>query len=143
MKKGKIVFLGTFVLLSFITFLFTNNSLSKGETSEVSETSPKLLAENDKKQKEAEEIQSLLQEEDGLLEQVSNRLEEKGYEFSMMLAVFSSDDIQVKYIVSNKEVTESDEETIKSIFYELIEKNNFDADSFSLKVADRNDGPDW
>ncbi|MFL0507158.1 hypothetical protein ACH0B5_15570 [Ureibacillus sp. 179-F W5.1 NHS] len=120
MKKGKIVFLGTFVLLSFITFLFTNNSLSKGETSEVSETSPKLLAENDKKQKEAEEIQSLLQEEDGLLEQVSNRLEEKGYEFSMMLAVFSSDDIQVKYIVSNKEVTESDEETIKSIFYELI-----------------------
>lgn len=143
MKKGKIVFLGTFVLLSFITFLFTNNSLSKGETSEVSETSPKLLAENDKKQKEAEEIQSLLQEEDGLLEQVSNRLEEKGYEFSTMLAVFSSEDIQVKYIVSNKEVTESDQETIKSIFYELIEKNNFDAGSFSLKVADRNDGPDW
>ncbi|RND01200.1 hypothetical protein [Lysinibacillus halotolerans] len=143
MKKGKIVFLGTFVLLSFIVFLFTNNSLSKGETSEVSETSPKLLAENDKKQKEAEEIQNLLQEEDGFLEQVSNRLVEKGYEFSTMLAVFSSEDIQVKYIVSNKEVTETDQETIKSIFNELIEKNNFDADSFSIKVADSNDGPDW
>lgn len=43
----------------------------------------------------------------------------------------------------NKEATESVQEAVKSIFYEAVEINNLDSKSFNLKVADKNDGPDW
>lgn len=61
----------------------------------------------------------------------------------MLLAVYSKDDIRVKYILANKDATESEREEVKSIFYRAVESNNLDPNSFNLKVADQNDGPDW
>lgn len=78
----------------------------------------------------------------GFFEQLNNQLKEEGYEFQILLAVYSKDDIRVKYIL-NKEATESVQEAVKSIFFEAFEINNLDSKSFNLKVADKNDGPDW
>ncbi len=61
----------------------------------------------------------------------------------MLLVVNSKDDIRVKYILANKEATESVQDEVKSIFYGAVESNNLDPNSFYLKVSDNNDGPDW
>ncbi|MEK3954598.1 hypothetical protein [Psychrobacillus sp. FSL K6-1464] len=49
----------------------------------------------------------------------------------------------MKYVLNNKDATESEQEKVKSIFFETVEKNNLDANVFTLKVGDINDGPDW
>ena len=100
-----------------------------------------LQAENAKKYKEALEFQTSLEKENGFFEQVSNSLKEKGYSFAIMYSVYSKDDIKVKYILS--EVTEFEKREIKSIFFELVEKNNLTSHAFELKVSDNDDGPDW
>ena len=61
----------------------------------------------------------------------------------MLLAIYSKDDIRVKYVLANKEATESIQDEVKSIFYASVESNNLDSNSFNLKVGDSNDGPDW
>ena len=61
----------------------------------------------------------------------------------MLVVVFSKDDIQVKYILEKKEATESVQEEVKSIFFEIVKENNLDSNAFNLKVGDSNDGPDW
>lgn len=123
--------------------MFINSSLSKGEISDLSPPSPKIQAENEQNLKEVEEFQNLLYQENGLFEQVSNKLAEKDYEFQMMLAVYSKDNIQVKYILTNKDVTNSVQEEVKSVFYEIVEKNDLDSSAFNLKVVDSDDGSDW
>ncbi|MGA3599413.1 hypothetical protein [Lysinibacillus agricola] len=144
MKKGKITLIGTVVILFVVTFLFINNSSTKGEISEHSPSKrTEIKVENEKKLKEAEEIQDQLYQEDGFFEYVSNKLTEKGYVFRMLLVVNSKDDIRVKYILANKEATESVQDEVKSIFYGAVESNNLDPNSFNLKVGDNNDGPDW
>ena len=144
MKKGKITLIGTIVTLFVVTFLFINNSSTKGEISETSPSiSSEIQAENEKKLKEVEEISTLLYQEDGFFEQVNSELKEKGYDFQMLLAIYSKDDIRVKYVLANKDATESVQEEVKSIFYESVEINNLDSNSFNLKVGDSNDGPDW
>jgi len=144
MKKSKITLIGTIVILFVVTFLFINNTSTKGEISEVSPSiSPEIQAENEKKQKEVEEFSSLLLQEGGFFEQVKNKLKEKDYAFQMMLVVYSKDDIQVKYILANIDATESVQEEVKSIFFESVENNNLDSNSFNLKVGDSDDGPDW
>ncbi|MGE7943921.1 hypothetical protein ACQKNB_17720 [Lysinibacillus xylanilyticus] len=55
----------------------------------------------------------------------------------------SVDDVQVKYILNNKDATEFEQETVKSIFFEIVKKNNLDSNAFNIKVADSDDGPDW
>lgn len=55
----------------------------------------------------------------------------------------SVDDVQVKYILNNKDATKSEQESIKSIFFEIVKKNNLDSNTFKLKVGDSDDGPDW
>lgn len=117
--------------------------MSKGEISNLSPPSPKIQAENEQNLKEVEEFQNLLDQENGLFEQVSNKLVEKGYEFQVMLAVYSKDNIQVKYILTNKDVTNSIQEEVKSVFYEIVEKNDLDSSAFNLKVVDSDDGSDW
>lgn len=52
-------------------------------------------------------------------------------------------DVQVKYILNNKDATESEQEVVKSIFFQIVKKNNLDSNAFILKVADSDDGPDW
>ena len=49
----------------------------------------------------------------------------------------------MKIILLNKEATELEQEEIKSIFYELVKKNNLNPKAFTLKVSDSDDGPDW
>jgi len=142
MKKGKITLLGIIVTLFVVTFLFINNTSTKGETSGV-HLSPKIQVENEKKLKEIEEFSTLLFQEDGFSEQVSNNLKEKGYAGQILLAIYSKDDIRVKYILENKDAAESVQKEVKSIFFESIENHNLDSNSFTLKVGDSDDGPDW
>ena len=68
---------------------------------------------------------------------------EKGYRFQTLGMANSVDDIRVKYILTNKDATEFEQEAVKSIFFEIVEKNNFDSKAFNIKVADSEDGPDW
>ena len=142
MKKGKITLFGIFATLFVVIFLFINNTATKGETSSV-HLSPEIQEENEKKFKEAEEFSTLLHQEGGLFEQVSTKLKEKGYAGQMLIAMYSKDDIRVKYILENNDVTESVQKEVKSIFFESVENHNLDSNSFNLKVADSDDGPDW
>ncbi|MGY3186395.1 hypothetical protein [Lysinibacillus sp. TE18511] len=143
-KKGKIILIGTIVILFVVTFLFINNTSIKEEISEVPPSiSPEIQAENEKKQKEVEEISNLLYQEGGFFEQVNNKLKEKGYDFQMLLAVFSKDDIRVKYILTNKDAIESIQEDVKSIFFESVDNNNLDSNLFNLTVGDSKDASDW
>ena len=147
-RKFTLIGLGIIVILSISAVFILNSAKSKGEAPEIIEVSapvvnPELQVLHDKKVKEAEVIANYLQEENGLFEQVSNRLTEKNYKFQMRLAVNSIDDIQVKYILTNKEVTETEQGDVESIFYEIVEKNNLDPNSFTLKVSNSNDGSNW
>lgn len=142
MKKGKIALIGTVVILSVITFLFVNNSL-KNEGITKSHINPEIKLENESNQKDVEEVSTLLYQKDGLFEQVGNKLEEKNYAFQTLVAIYSKDDIQVKYILENREATESVQEEVKSVFYEQVKNNNLNSNSFNLKIADSSDGPDW
>ena len=142
MKKGKITLLGIFVTLSVIIFLFINNNSTKGETSSV-HLSPEIQEENEKKFKEAEEFSTLLHQEGGIFDQVSTKLKEKGYAGQMLVAMYSKDDIRVKYILENNEATESVQKEVKSVFFESVEDHNLNSNSFNLKVSDSDDGPDW
>jgi len=141
-RKFTLVGLGIIIILSISAIFILNGAKSKGEDPEIIEVSapvvnPELQVLHDKKVKEADVITKYLQEENGFFEQVGNRLTEKDYEFQMMLAVRSIDDIQVKYFLTNKKVTEAEQGEVKSIFYEIVEKNNLDPHSFTLTVSDR------
>ncbi|OCA89317.1 hypothetical protein [Pseudobacillus wudalianchiensis] len=144
LKKGKITLIGTIVILFVAALLFINNSLLKRDISEVPPSvSPEIQKENEKRLKEVEEIQALLFQENGFFEQVKNKLEEKDYAHRMMLMIYSKDDIRVKYVLDNKGATESAQEEVKSLFYSVVKKNNLNPNSFSIKVGDNDDGPDW
>ncbi|MEK5187089.1 MULTISPECIES: hypothetical protein [Solibacillus] len=67
----------------------------------------------------------------------------KGYRFQTLVMANSMNDVQVKYILNNKDATESEQEVVKSIFFQIVKKNNLDSNAFILKVADSDDGPDW
>ena len=67
----------------------------------------------------------------------------KGYRFQTLVMANSVNDVQVKYILNNKDATESEQEVVKSIFFQIVKKNNLDSNAFILKVADSDDGPDW
>ncbi|WP_413366135.1 hypothetical protein [Lysinibacillus sp. 3P01SB] len=109
----------------------------------IEEATSDVQIENRKKVKEVEKIQQLLFQENGLFDQVGNRLKGHGYTFQMLLAIYSKDDIRVKYILENEEVSEPLLEEVNSIFYEEVEEQNLDAADFSLKVTNQDAGPDW
>jgi len=144
MKKGKLTLLGMFVTLVVVIVLIIINTSIKGEIFEVrSYASPEIQMENENKHKELEEFSTFLFQEGGFFEQVSKKIKEKGYEFQMLIAFYSVDDIQVKYVLENKDATESKQEEIKSIFFDSVERNKLNSNSFNLKVGDSDDGPDW
>lgn len=70
---------------------------------------------------------------------VHNELLEKGYIYRLLIAAYSKEDIQMKIILLNKEAPELEQEEIKSIFYELVKKNNLNPKAFTLKVSDSED----
>ena len=131
LKKGRITLVGTVVILFVVTFLFFNNSSSKGKVSEVPPTVS------------SEEMENFLYGDNGIMNQVHNELSEKGYVYRIAIAAYSKEDIQMKIILSNKEATESEQEKVKSIFNELVVKNKLNPNAFTLKVSDSDDGPDW
>ncbi|VDG96896.1 Uncharacterised protein [Lysinibacillus sphaericus] len=144
MTKGKMILIGTIVIIFVVTFLFINNSLTKGETSELPlSMSPEIQAVSEMNLREVEEISSHLYQKDGFFEQVNAKIEAKGYSFQMMVAIYSKNDIRVKYVLVNKDATEFAQEDVKSTFYESVENNNLDTSSFNLKIGDSNDGPEW
>lgn len=136
-KKGKITLIGTIGIL-FVTFLFINNASSKGDTSEV----PPMLSPEEQAEKTAE-IENFIYGDSGIIKQVDDELVKKGYEFQTMVMANSVDDVHVKYVLNDNEATESVQEEVKSIFFEIVKKNNLDSDVFNLKVGDSSDGPDW
>lgn len=103
------------MILFVLAFLFIYNISTKGEISESPPSiSTELNAGNEKKIKESEEISTLLYQKGGLFEEVNNKLKDNGYAFQMMLAVYTKDDIRVKYILENKNATESIQKEVKS-----------------------------
>ena len=106
---------------------------------DISKVPPSIISEiqaGEKVMKEIEAITSELYKEAGLFDQVNMKLKAKGYKFQMLLVIYSKDDIRVDYVLANEEATESVQEEIKSVFFESIENNNLDPNSFSLKVGD-------
>ncbi|MGE7954787.1 hypothetical protein [Lysinibacillus xylanilyticus] len=141
LKKSKVTLIGTIVILVVITFLFINHTFSKGDISEVPPTiSTQQQAENERK---VAEIENFVYGDSGIIKQANDELVKKGYRFQTLVMVNSVDDVQVKYILTSKEATESEQESVKSIFFEIVKKNNLDSNAFNLKVADSDDEPDW
>lgn len=141
LKQSKVTLIGTIVILFIIISLFINNALSKGDISEVPPTiSTQQQAENERK---VAEIENFIYGDSGIIKQVNDELVKKGYQFQTLVMANSVDNVQVKYILTNKEATESEQELVKSIFFEIVKKNNLDSNAFNLKVADSDDGPDW
>ena len=136
--KGKITLIGTIGILFLVTFLFINNGSSKGDISDV----PLTLSPEEQAEKTAE-IENFIYGDSGIIKQVNDELVKKGYKFQTMVMADSVDDVQVKYILEIKDATESVQEEVKSIFFEIVKKNNLDSNAFNLKVGDSNDGPDW
>lgn len=142
LKKGKLTLIGfTVTLIVIAFFLFANNALSKeGMSKDQPSVSPEVQAENEKK---STEIENFLYGNSGIIKQVNDELKVKGYVFQTLILAPSIDEIQVKYVLETKEATVSEQEVVKSIFFEIVEKNNFNPHAFKLKVADKDDGPDW
>ena len=140
-KKNKIILIGTVVILFVVTFLFINNTSSKGNISEVPPSIT--LQEQAENERKVVEIENFIYGDSGIIKQVNDELVKKGYQFQTLVMANSLDDVQVKYILTNKEATESEQESVKSIFFEIVKKNNLDSNAFNLKVADSGDGPDW
>ena len=88
-------------------------------------------------------MENFLYGDNGIINQVHNELSEKGYEYRILIAAYSKEDIQMKIILSNKKATETEQEEIKTIFYKLVKQNNLNPNAFTLKVSDSDDGPDW
>ena len=89
------------------------------------------------------EIENFIYGDSGIIKQVNDELLKKGYRFQTLVMENSVNDVQVKYILNNKDATESEQEVVKSIFFQIVKKNNLDSNAFILKVADSDDGPDW
>ncbi|WP_144512162.1 hypothetical protein [Bacillus sp. FJAT-22090] len=70
--------------------------------------------------KKVDEIENFLYGERGILKQVDDELMKKGYEFQTLVMTNSVDDVHVKYVLNNKDATESEQEKVKSIFFEII-----------------------
>lgn len=138
-NKSKIAMIGTIVLIAFATLFIINNFSSNGVASVVKPSANLELV----KQEDIEKMSILLQQDGGLYEQVNKKLEEKGYAFQMLVAVFSEKDIQVKFVLENQEATENAQQEIQSLFFEAVEYSNLDVNSFTLKIGDSNDGSDW
>ncbi len=90
-----------------------------------------------------EEMENFLFKENGIMDQVNRELRKEGYKTRTALVYYSKEDVQLKFLLVDKEATESHQEKVKSIFFELIEKNQLDPDAFTIEVGSGNDGPDW
>lgn len=123
--------MGTVVILIVATFFFINNSLFKEKFTEI----PSIVS--------SEEMENFLYRDPGIINQMQNELSGRGYEYRILIAAYSKENIQMKIILLNKEATELEQNRVKSIFHELVEKSNLNLKSFTLKVNDSYDGPDW
>lgn len=138
MKKGKFNLIGTTVILFVVFFLFINSKV--GISADQPTISPDVQTENKKK---TMEIENLLFGNSGIIKQVNDELMAKGYLFQTLIVAASVDEVQVKYVLTNKEATVTEQEAVKSIFFEIVKENNLEPNAFKLKVADSDDGPDW
>ena len=76
-KKGKIILIGTIGILFVVTFLFINNTSTKGEVSkDAPSISPEIQAENEKR---SMELENFLFGNNGIIKQVNDELLMKGY----------------------------------------------------------------
>lgn len=131
----------TSVFVALVSALFLNISLAEGKIADVPYSdSPEIQEEN---RKMLEEMEDYLFNDNGIMEQVSDVLLKNGYKTRTALAFYSKENIQLKFILVDKEATEAEQEKVKSIFFELVDKNNLDPNAFTIKVGDENDGPDW
>lgn len=115
-------------------FLIVRNKSEENLSKITTSLTLEIQNENEKRFKEVEEIQTVLYQDNGFMDQVSNKLTEKGIGYEMMIAIYSKDDIEVKYILTNKDASQIHQEAVKTIFYEVLEKNDLDSSAFKLKV---------
>lgn len=138
MNNGKITIKFAIAFLSAVLF---NLLLSEGKASELPPTvSPEIQPNNNEI---LEEMQSFLFEENGIMDQVNNELLKEGYKTRTALVYYSKEDIQLKFFLVDREATEADQKKVKSIFFELIDENQLDANAFTIEVGNENEGPDW
>lgn len=129
------------VASAFLTILFFSNLPAQGKTAELPATvSPEIQPKNNEI---LEEMQHFLFEENGIMDQVNRELLKEGYKTRTALLYYSKDDIQLKFLLVDKEATKSEQEKVESIFFELIEKNNLDPNAFTIEVGNESEGPDW
>ncbi len=130
--------MGITVILFVVFFLFINSKV--GISADQPAISPDVQTENEKK---TMGIENFLFGNSGIIKQVNDELMGKGYLFQTLIVAPSVDQVQVKYVLTNKEATIFEQEAVESIFFEIVKDNNLEPDAFKLKVADSDDGPDW
>lgn len=114
--------------------------MSKEKETEVPLIAPEIQAEHVTL---LEDMEKFLYKENGIMEQLQQELSKKGYKVHILIVAYAKDDVHMKIILTDREATESEQAKVKSIFYQLVEKNKLDSSAFTLKVNDSDDGPDW
>lgn len=85
------------------------------------------------------EMGILLYGEHGIVQQLVNELTEKSYPSHSITISYSPEDIRFNIILLNRKATEKEQESVKSIFFQIINENNLDPNVFTLRVSDDKD----
>ena len=125
--KKSLIYLSCIFLIGLVFFIYTKVSTTEEKTN-----APVSISEDEE----------ILKDMGYINEQVSRALKEKGYEYVMLTQVNSKDNIDIKFALSNKEVTISEQKEVRAIFYDTLEKNNFNSKYFNVRVTN-DDNPNW
>ena len=88
------------MILFVVTFLFINNTSSKRNISVIPPSiNPQVQAENERK---TAAIENFIYGDSGIIKQVYDELVKNGYQFQTLIMANSVDEVQVKYILTNK-----------------------------------------
>lgn len=136
MKNIKLIFRVASAFLMILLLQATQAKASEFPSADSPEVQPK-------NNEILEEMQNFLFEENGIMDQVNHELLKEGYKTRTALVYYSKEDIQLKFLLVDKEATATDQEKVKSIFFELIQKNNLDPNAFTIDVGNESDGPGW
>lgn len=92
-----------------------------------------------KEEDKAEEIADFIYGEKGIIKQTDDELMKRGYQFQTLVEAKSLEEVNVKYVLSNRSATHSEKEMVKAIFFEIVRNNHLDPTIFDLEITDGND----
>ncbi len=82
------------------------------------------------------DFQEYLYADGGFLEQVGVEMEKRGYDYSIAVMLYATDDIRLEIILNNiKDVSEYQQQEILQIFNDMMIKNHIDQQAFTLQVS--------